>query len=134
DRELIYRGAGQLLAVVTPAGDRHYHLDHLGSPRLITDQNANKVAFHSYFPYGEEATALGLTLPTAGTDGSSTITSTTPGVMQVHVDSSLSDYAQAPVVAAELAGHVVAGVVGDRAAAPDPIVHHAREDPAIDAA
>lgn len=33
---------------------RHYHPDHLGSPRLITDENGNKVAEHTYLPYGEE--------------------------------------------------------------------------------
>ncbi len=34
----------------------HFHLDHLGTPRLITDQNHTQVAYHAYFPFGEEAT------------------------------------------------------------------------------
>jgi RHS repeat-associated protein len=36
----IYRGQS-LVADVTPAGIRHFALDHLGSPRLITDSSAN---------------------------------------------------------------------------------------------
>jgi RHS repeat-associated protein len=32
------------------------HPDHLGSPRLITDDQGNTVAEHVYFPFGEEAT------------------------------------------------------------------------------
>lgn len=59
DRDLIYRGSGQLLASWSQAeGARHFHLDHLGTPRLITNASAARVAFHSYFPYGEEATAI----------------------------------------------------------------------------
>jgi RHS repeat-associated protein len=37
---------------------RHYHLDHLGSPRLITSNAASKLAYHVYYPFGEEATAF----------------------------------------------------------------------------
>ncbi len=36
--------------------DHHFHLDHLGTPRLITDQAGNRVAFHGYYPFGQEAT------------------------------------------------------------------------------
>ena len=53
----IYRG-DQLLAAQTPAGVRHYHLDHLGSPRLITNAAGAQVAYHVYLPYGEESTAF----------------------------------------------------------------------------
>ena len=28
--------------------------DHLGTPRLVTDQNGNVVARHDYLPFGEE--------------------------------------------------------------------------------
>ena len=38
-------------------GIRHYHLDHLGTPRLITDRCGTVKATHAYLPFGEEATA-----------------------------------------------------------------------------
>jgi RHS repeat-associated protein len=57
-RDYIYRGT-QLLASSHPTeGDRHFHLDHLGTPRLITNAGGVKVAFHVYYPFGEEATAF----------------------------------------------------------------------------
>jgi hypothetical protein len=74
----------------------------------------------------------GITLPTNGTAGDAKITSTTPGVMQVHIDSSLSPAEQAPVVAGELAGHVVPGLLGQGASVTDLQKHHAREDPATE--
>jgi RHS repeat-associated protein len=60
---------GQLLAGETPAwqyndqngngtttaqygGLRHYHLDHLGSVRLVTDAQKHTLGEHDYFPYG----------------------------------------------------------------------------------
>ena len=57
--DYIYRD-GQLLAsdTPTPATVRHFHLDHLGTPRLITDVNGIKVAYHAYYPFGQEATAV----------------------------------------------------------------------------
>lgn len=33
---------------------RHYHLDHLGTPRLVTSNATSPLAFHLYFPFGEE--------------------------------------------------------------------------------
>jgi RHS repeat-associated protein len=49
---------GKLLASVQPAGGAtttyHYHLDHLGTPRRVTDRNDNRVGFHDYFAYGQE--------------------------------------------------------------------------------
>jgi RHS repeat-associated protein len=55
-RDYIYRN-GQLLAAVEADGTiHHFHLDHLGTPRLITDQAGNRVALHSYYPFGQEAT------------------------------------------------------------------------------
>ena len=44
------------MASVTPDEERHYHLDHLGTPRLITSHQGLEQARHSYFPYGQEAT------------------------------------------------------------------------------
>ncbi|MCP4545796.1 MAG: hypothetical protein GY835_04935, partial [bacterium] len=55
EKDYIYRG-GMLLAAETPEGRRHFHLDHLGTPRLITDGSGNQVAYHVYYPFGEEAT------------------------------------------------------------------------------
>jgi len=45
---------GLLLATVSPSGTLHYHLDHLGTPRLITDANGVKIAEHAYYPFGAE--------------------------------------------------------------------------------
>lgn len=55
-KDYIYRDS-QLLASESPAGTQHYHLDHLGSPRVITDSSAQAVQRPQYFPFGEEATA-----------------------------------------------------------------------------
>ncbi len=56
----VYGGSG-LLASVHPEGGggetvRHYHLDHLGSPRAVTDGVAAKLFEHAFLPYGEEVT------------------------------------------------------------------------------
>ncbi|MES1244022.1 MAG: RHS repeat-associated core domain-containing protein [Acidobacteriota bacterium] len=57
-RDYIYRGT-QLLGSSHPTeGDRHFHLDHLGTPRLITNPGGFQVAYHVYYPFGEEATAF----------------------------------------------------------------------------
>jgi len=53
----IYRD-GQLLAAETSAGTRHFHLDHLGTPRLMTNSTGAQAAYHVYYPFGEEATAF----------------------------------------------------------------------------
>jgi RHS repeat-associated protein len=53
-KDYIYRGAA-LLAEVTPAGTHHYHLDHLGSPRMVTDEStALRLATHDFFPFGSD--------------------------------------------------------------------------------
>ncbi|MDX2000063.1 MAG: RHS repeat-associated core domain-containing protein, partial [Thermoanaerobaculia bacterium] len=56
--EFIYRD-GQLLASVTPTQTTHYTLDHLGTPRLATGNGGTTLAYHAYFPFGEEATNPG---------------------------------------------------------------------------
>ncbi len=57
-RDYLYRGS-QLLASSHPTeGDRHLHLDHLGTPRLITNAAGAQTAYHAYYPFGEEATAF----------------------------------------------------------------------------
>jgi RHS repeat-associated protein len=55
--DYIYRD-GLLLAAETQTGQRHFHLDHLGTPRLITRAGGERVAYHVYYPFGEEATAF----------------------------------------------------------------------------
>jgi RHS repeat-associated protein len=60
ERDYVYRD-GQLLASVEPRSDGgedtvHFHLDHLGSPRQMTDAAGVQAAFHTYYPFGEEAT------------------------------------------------------------------------------
>jgi RHS repeat-associated protein len=43
-----------LLASVTAAATYHYHLDHLGTPRLITDAGGARISEHDYYPFGAE--------------------------------------------------------------------------------
>jgi len=33
-----------------------YTLDHLGTPRLVSNRCADRIAQHNYYPFGEEAT------------------------------------------------------------------------------
>ena len=47
-------------------GRRHFHLDHLGSPRLITDNSRTALSTHDYSPYGEEITAVNQELSCCG--------------------------------------------------------------------
>jgi RHS repeat-associated protein len=54
-KDYIYRGRN-LLASTGVEGERRYHLDHLGTPRLITDGNGAKVSYHAYLPFGREVT------------------------------------------------------------------------------
>jgi RHS repeat-associated protein len=57
--DYVYRNARLLGSVVTDgsaSGKRgHFHPDHLGTPRLITDDRGYKIALHTYWPFGEEA-------------------------------------------------------------------------------
>jgi RHS repeat-associated protein len=52
-KDVVYR-QGQLLATIDGSGTRHFTLDHLGSPRLITDASRNVVEYHAYWGYGQE--------------------------------------------------------------------------------
>ncbi len=54
-RDYIYRD-DDLLAAVTPNETLHFSLDHLGTPRVITGADRNRVGFHHYLPFGEEWT------------------------------------------------------------------------------
>jgi RHS repeat-associated protein len=63
-RDYVYRDGELLMAVVqpsdpagNPAGDavtEHFHLDHLGSPRVLTDGAGVKLGFHTYYAFGAE--------------------------------------------------------------------------------
>jgi RHS repeat-associated protein len=54
--DYVYRD-GQLLAAVRQpelGGRRHFHLDHLGTPRLITADDGSQISQHDYTPWGFE--------------------------------------------------------------------------------
>jgi len=53
NRDHVWRD-GQLLATVSPSGTEQFHLDHLGTPRLVTDAAGHKTGYHAYYPFGEE--------------------------------------------------------------------------------
>ncbi|MBV9497193.1 MAG: RHS repeat-associated core domain-containing protein [Acidobacteria bacterium] len=55
DEDYVYRGPNQLAALV-PNDARHFHLDHLGSSRLITGAGGATIEEHRYYAFGEEAT------------------------------------------------------------------------------
>ena len=59
-KDYIWRD-GLLLATVAPTTPgasttvtQHFHLDHLGTPRLITNANGVQIGIHSYYPFGSE--------------------------------------------------------------------------------
>lgn len=43
-----------LLGSDTLAGQRHYHSDHLGTPRVLSDENGRRIGEHAYLPFGVE--------------------------------------------------------------------------------
>jgi RHS repeat-associated protein len=55
----IYRGGVLLAGYPSAAQRRTASVDHLGTPRLITNGSGLQAAFHAYLPYGEEATSVG---------------------------------------------------------------------------
>jgi len=58
--DYVYRDGILFAAERMPAqgGRRHFHVDHLGTPRLITDNTGHRISEHDYFPFGVEATPL----------------------------------------------------------------------------
>jgi RHS repeat-associated protein len=57
--DYVYRD-GSLAAAVRPdsqGGTRHFHLDHLGSVRLISNAGQVIYAEHAYYPFGREITS-----------------------------------------------------------------------------
>jgi RHS repeat-associated protein len=59
-RDYIYRGGLLLSSYLSTSGGTEkrydYHLDHLGTPRLITDAAGRKISAHNYYPFGAEIT------------------------------------------------------------------------------
>jgi RHS repeat-associated protein len=56
-KDYVHRGGALMASFASPtatAPDRHYHLDHLGSTRLITDASGGAVARMTYWPFGLE--------------------------------------------------------------------------------
>ena len=56
-KDYVYAGS-KLLASESPGGIRHYHVDHLGTTRVITDAVGTSLSAtpYEYFPFGDEAT------------------------------------------------------------------------------
>jgi RHS repeat-associated protein len=54
----VYAGT-RLLTTESPAGTNYLTSDHLGSPRINTDQNGSVTARHDYMPFGEEVFSVG---------------------------------------------------------------------------
>jgi len=56
--DYVYAGVQMLAAEVDASVQTlHFFPDHLGSPRLITGNGGTKIAFHTYYPFGAEATS-----------------------------------------------------------------------------
>lgn len=52
-RDNVFRN-GILLSTVDPSGTRHYHVDHLGTPRVVSDTQGGLLGVHDYFAFGLE--------------------------------------------------------------------------------
>jgi RHS repeat-associated protein len=66
DKDYIYFG-GQLVSQLNSTGPNpilHFHPDHLGTPRVITDDIGNVVSNHDYWPFGYEITDPGYDIST----------------------------------------------------------------------
>ena len=55
-QDYIYRGSSLLATLRFSTGGRqeHFHLDHLGTPRLLTSATGAVISSHKYLPFGEE--------------------------------------------------------------------------------
>jgi RHS repeat-associated protein len=51
NRDHVYRGS-QILATVTATDTQHFHLDHLGTPRIVTNAGGQLIGTHTYYPFG----------------------------------------------------------------------------------
>lgn len=59
--DFVYRGGALLGSERVPdqGGRRHYHLDHLGTPRLVTGAAGAVISEHDVLPFGEDRTTVG---------------------------------------------------------------------------
>ena len=58
DREYIYLNGERLLRIQQPGGGIRYHWsDHLGTPRVVTNNAGDVICQHDYYPYGGERTS-----------------------------------------------------------------------------
>jgi RHS repeat-associated protein len=73
-RDYVFDGVGDLMAVENASGPCYtcyLAYDHLGSVRLVMDQNANVVGRHDYLPFGQEVSGYaGRTTPGFNVAGS----------------------------------------------------------------
>jgi RHS repeat-associated protein len=57
-RDYVWRGNALLASEARGSGattvTEHFHLDHLGTPRLVTNGTGSKIGYHSYYPFGGE--------------------------------------------------------------------------------
>ena len=56
--DYIHRGS-TLLSQSSPTGIVHLHVDHLGTPRWISNASRGQVGLHAYYPFGIESTSQG---------------------------------------------------------------------------
>jgi RHS repeat-associated protein len=62
-RDYVWRD-GRLLASVAPGNViQHYHLDHLGTPRVVSNATGVRIGEHAYYPFGAELTLTPHELP-----------------------------------------------------------------------
>lgn len=57
-KDYVYREGVLLASIADNAGTErrtHFHVDHLSTPRLLTDDEGQKIAAHTYWPFGLEA-------------------------------------------------------------------------------
>src|ERR1700741_405294 len=57
NEDYIYRGSQMLAAELPGSETKHFHLDHLGPPRLVTNSEGVEISRHAYYPFGYEAGA-----------------------------------------------------------------------------
>ncbi|MGV8039483.1 MAG: RHS repeat-associated core domain-containing protein [Thermoanaerobaculaceae bacterium] len=56
-RDNVYRGGLLLASQGREEGIQHYHLDHLGSPRLVTSRTGEQLRLFATSPFGKDPTA-----------------------------------------------------------------------------
>jgi RHS repeat-associated protein len=57
-KDYVYRGSAAVASVTPLGGTSHFHLDHLGSTRAVTNGSKVVTARTDHYPFGEEATTL----------------------------------------------------------------------------